>query len=284
MMSPASAYKLNYQKQEDAFQAEQVIHNRSWSLDYSYGGAHLYGISPLKAARRSVTMSNDGREAQTWMLKNMGSKGLLAMDVLGSGLKETPSAEQFQKIKDDFNDNNRGIEKAGKVGVTVGKYQWFQMGMSSVDLSIIESQKWSMADICKVYGISPILLASMDAATYSNYREAKKAAISMAVIPLLTSVRDSLNQGLLKEFKDGDKYLLDFDTTVYSELQEDRSQQATYLEKAYWLTLNEKRIEMGYGELDDENMKKVYLGSSLSPLEQVNATEVLNDVPMTGDY
>jgi len=278
IMEPVSKYKLHYQSADEAFDANQVIHNRSWSLDYSYPGSHLFGIAPLRAARRSVTMSNDGREAQTWMLKNMGSKGMLALDP--DGLKQPPTEAQMQKIKDDYNVGNNGIEKAGKVGVSIGKFQWHQFGMSSIDLSIIESLRMSQEDICKVFGISPVLLGNMSNSTDNNFKHARVQAITNAVIPLLTSVRDSLNMGFLPEFKLDGSYLLDFDTTVFTELQEDREKQAGYLSKSWWLTPNEARIEMGYGELPDENMGKIYVPSSITPLDQANE---ITELPNT-DY
>jgi HK97 family phage portal protein len=281
-MAPVSKYLYGIHKEE--YDPKDIIHNRSWSLDYSSPGSHLFGISPLKAARRSITMSNDGREAQTSMLKNMGSKGLLAMDVVASGLKATPTPEQLQSIKDKFNAEHRGIDKAGRVSVASGKFEWHQMGMSAVDMSIIESQKWSKADICQVYGMSPILLASMDAATYSNYKEAKKAAITMAVIPLLRSEADTYNDGLVPEFAGKETYILDHDLTVYTELQEDREKQAAYLEKCYWLQPDEKRIEMGYGESGDPLMQKYYFPGSLMELNELNRPADIGNLPISGDY
>lgn len=291
VMAPVGKYVYQAGMGKEEFEPNDVIHNRSWTLDYSYPGSHLFGISPLKAARRSITMSNDGREAQTAMLKNKGAKGLMAFDVAASGLKEQPTKEQLQDLKDEFNEKNGGVystgsfKNAGKVNLAVGKFEWHQMGMSSVDLSIIESQKWSKADIYQVYGISPILGASMEAATYSNYKEARKAAITMAVIPLLTSVRDTLNSGLTPEFDTKGEFVLDYDLTIYTELQADRSEQSTYLSNSIWLTLNEKRVEMGYGEIEDPNFNKIYVPSSLMTLDELNAPKDIENLPLnSGDY
>ncbi|HEX8333291.1 MAG TPA: phage portal protein [Segetibacter sp.] len=281
LTEPIKKYKVGYSTDENSFDPEEIIHNRGWSLDYSSPGSHMWGPSPLRAALRSVKMGNDGREAQTYYLQNKGSDVMVALDP--TGLNKQPSAEQLSGLKDDLRDNSQGKNNRGKVTLAVGKISVHPIGGTSTDIGVDSSIKLSKEDICKAYGISPILLASMEASTFANYKEAKKAAITMAAIPLLLSVRDSWNKDLLPEFEKGETYMLDYDLTVYQELQEDREKQANYLSKAEWLTLNEKRIEMGYAELPDANMNKIYLGSS-TPIDQVNNVEVLNDVEETGDY
>jgi HK97 family phage portal protein len=284
IMSPVKKYIYNFNATKEGFTPDLIIHNRTWSLDYSYAGSHLFGISPLKAARRSITMSNDGRTAQTTMLKNTGAKGLLAMNVKESGLAQSPTREQLQQIKDDFREDSGGMQNIGKVNVSVGKFEWFNMGMSAVDLSILESAKWSQQDICKVFGISPVILGDLSASTDNNYKHAKVSAITNAVIPLLRSVADSLNNGLVTEFDKNGDYVLDFDLSVYSELQEDLKSMVDYLEKAWWLTPNQKLTQMSYGESVDPNMNKIYLPASLMTMDDLNAPKDLDNLPLSGDY
>jgi HK97 family phage portal protein len=277
---PIKKYKIGFGSSAAEFDPGDIIHNRSWSLDYDNPGSHLRGISPLRSALRALTMGNDARAAQTWMLQNKGSDILLTLDP--DGLKATPSAEQRAELEDGVNSKVNGKQNKGKVSFAVGKFQSHQLGMNSIDMGIMEAIKMSTVDICKVYGISPILLASEEASSFNNYREAKTAAITQATIPLLISVRDSLNKDLIPEYK-AEGFMLDYDLTAYPELQADKSKQVSYLKDAWWLTPNEKRIEQSYGELPDPNMTKIYIPTGMQPIDEANTNELLPDVNNTGD-
>jgi HK97 family phage portal protein len=277
---PIKKYKIGFGSSAAEFDPADIIHNRSWSLDYDNPGSHLRGISPLRSALRALTMGNDARAAQTWMLQNKGSDILLTLDP--DGLKATPSAEQRAELEDGVNSKVNGKQNKGKVSFAVGKFQSHQLGMNSIDMGIAEAIKMSTVDICKVYGISPILLASEEASSFNNYREAKTAAITQATIPLLISVRDSLNKDLIPEYK-AEGFMLDYDLTAYPELQADKAKQVSYLKDAWWLTPNEKRIEQSYGELPDPNMTKIYIPTGMQPIDEANTNELLPDVNNTGD-
>lgn len=287
ILEPIKKYKIVFSDEEGNFDPADIIHNRSWSLDYSTPGSHLRGISPLRSALRALTMGNDGRSVHTWMLQNKGSDKLIALDPDGLKLPGNQlTTEQKEALKDEVNSTVNGRQNKGKATFATGKFQVFDLGMSSQDLGIEAAIDLSTQDICKVYGISPILLANMDASTFANYKEAKKAAITQVVIPMLISVRDSLNKELLPEFeKNGNTFMLDYDLTAYPELQEDREKMVGYLKEAYWLSPNQKLIEMGYGEDTDPLMNKKYFPSSLVPIEQLNTNELMGDVNTnTGDY
>jgi hypothetical protein len=67
---------------------------------------------------------------------------------------------------------------------------------------------------------------------------------------------------------------LDFDLDVFPELQEDKKEQISYLERAWWLTPNQKLEEMGYGRSEDPNMDKVYVSIQVQPIDKVNVDPV----------
>lgn len=278
LMEPVKAYVNTYNNLKEQIEAERIIHNRTWSLDYSYAGSHLFGVSPLKAASKAVTMNNYGREAHVKTLQNGGVKGLLELSEMTDGL--TP--EQETALKDKFREMG-GTENRGVPAITNQKVQWHEMGLDAVEMSIMEALKASGQDIYKVFGID-LNMYSTDASSYNNKKEAIKHTLFMAVIPLLISDRDSLNHGLLPHFEDNTNYFLDYDLTVYSELNENRKELADTLDKMPFLSLNEKRIEAGYDTVADENMDKFYLSSSVEPLDKINTEMDLPNIPNNGDF
>ncbi len=97
--------------------------------------------------------------------------------------------------------------------------------MSPVELDIIESEKWDMKALCNIYGVPSQLLNDADNKTYNNQREGEKALTVRCAIPLLVGIRDNLNRKLHSDwgYRGSDIYV-DFDPTVYSELEAEQFQ------------------------------------------------------------
>ena len=58
------------------------------------------------------------------------------------------------------------------------------MGLSPVDLNIIEAEKWDYIGLCNIYGVPPELLG-LTAKTYNNVKEAESALTSRVAMPQL---------------------------------------------------------------------------------------------------
>jgi HK97 family phage portal protein len=145
-----------------------------------------------------------------------------------------------------------GSEKAGKIMVTAAKFDYKQLGLSPVDLNILESQKMDLRDICNVYGVSSELLNDPDNKTNSNKKESRSALYYERVIPELDSIRDELNRWLVAPYskQDGKQYHIDYDLSAIPALQEDMEKVTKQLLDAWWITPNEKRTAQGYDTLD----------------------------------
>ena len=69
---------------------------------------------------------------------------------------------------------------------------WTDIGLSPVDMQIIESEKWYAIMLCNIYGVLPELLG-LTQKTYNNVKEAEKALTTRCAFPLLTTFRDAFN-------------------------------------------------------------------------------------------
>ena len=272
-------YKLNWYKGVEAFEipADEVMHMKYFNPNYQSAGEHLYGMSPLQAARRVVTRSNEAYTANAKMLKNMSPPGILMLD--DDNVDFTP--EQASQLERQWS-QRIGSEKAGKVMVSGAKLKWQALGLSPVDLNIIESQKMDLRDICNVYGISSELLNDPDNKTNANKRESRMALYYETVIPELDLIRDELNRWLVPAFEtDGKKYHLDYDIASIPALQGDIEKQTAHLDKAWWITGNEKRMLQGYDTR--EELDAIFIPSNLVPWTgDVDLAEAMKGLP--ADY
>ena len=269
---PVKGYTITTAYDFQEIMAEKVMHSKYWNSDYSVEGSHLYGQSPLRAALRVLQQSNDAQTASVKMLQNTGAQGILFDNSTDSFLTPEQAAEIQRKYKAEYS----GPENAGNIIVTSAKIGWQQLGLSSVDLEIMEAMKMNLRQLCNVYRVNSALLNDPDNKTYNNMYEARKALISDAILPELTSARADFNKWLVEPYNKSEnkRYFLDFDLDVFPELQEDKKEQIQYLERAWWLTPNQKLEEMGYGRSEDPNMDKVYVSIQVKPIDLVNTDPI----------
>ena len=237
------------------FTKEQVLHDKYTNYDWDANGGHLYGMAPLKAALRRLTRSNSAVKASAAMFQNQGVKGILYMDdprVLNGNFSITDSTAQMNAIKEKITKGEWvGEDNHGRMGASGYKVGWQDVGLSPVDLNIIESEKWDAKRFASVYGVPVQLLGDSDSSTYNNVKEAEKALTSRCAMPLLVSLRNHLNRKINDQWGyKGTGYFIDFDQTCFTEMQEDIGLKAGWVNTLKLLSPNEQRNLLGLETLE----------------------------------
>jgi HK97 family phage portal protein len=273
------AYQLYY-GQYIPFTTEEILHDKYFNPEWTATGGQLYGLSPLRAASKVLTRSNASKEASVAMFDNMGPLGVLYMD--DDRFDPLSGSAQAQALKMQISANT-GASKHGSAAVSGYKVGWAQIGLPAKDLQLIESEKWDKEALCSIYGVPPVLLGNMDAATYNNMKEAEKALTIRAVLPELTAIRDNINRKMQTDWGyKGTDIFIDFDMTVYQELEANRAEQSTWLNTAWWITPEQKLKIQGLSpdpNVPIEDYQKLYVPSGLTPIDEFTNLPV--DVPPT---
>lgn len=217
-----------------------------------------YGLSRLEVAAKQVDISN---EAAAW------NKSILQNSVIPAGVlnfKSGLTEEQRKELRKQIEYRSAGSANAGKFLMTEGEGTWTQMGMTAKDIDFLNGQKFTMRQICAIFGIPSELLGDSENKTYSNYQEARRALYEETVLPLMDIYVDELNAWLVPLYGPGLE--LDYDKDAIEALQEERARKYAYLAQATWLTINDKRKATGYEELTSGDVLLVPI--SEIPLEQ----------------
>lgn len=255
--------RVNNSNQMSAkFSADEVMHIKYWNPDYSTPEDSLRGLSPIRAGARVVRQSNDAYTANSALLQNSGASGVLSLD------PDTVTEETAQALKRDYETQYSGAWNRGKIIIAGAKMDWTQIGLSPVDLNIIESQKMSLRDLCNIYGLSSVLFNDPDSQNSQSYREARKALYMEVVFPELDSIRDMLNGWLVDRYNEinGTSYYIDYDINSVPAIQEDMKLIVDRLWNAWWLTGNEKRNAMGFDA--DEAMDRFFIPTGMMPMSR----------------
>lgn len=246
--------------------AAMVEHCRYWNPDYDASGSHLWGLSPLAAAGKDLDRSNKAAERGVTMLDNAGAAGVLFEKENWSDLSE----EQVGEIKRRINDEVLGSDNAGKIVLANGDIGYINFGLTAVEMDVLNQEKYSDEKIANIYGAPAGLFQANANATDNNIKAWNKELVSNCVLPALSDLRESLNN-VAKDVYPDDNIFVDFDKSVYPELQEDQEKLARVMSTSWWLKGNEKRLAMGYDEDSDEPMMDTYLvPTSIQPIDNIN--------------
>jgi len=261
---PILKYIVNYI--EGDLPGAEVYHFKYWNpiLSTESPTHQFKGQSPLQSCRMLLGRYKDADITQGFMFKNQGPAGVLSGD--GSSDAYSQGQEQAIAIKDRFKQQHQGVHRANDVIVTPSKLSWTSIGLSPVDLNITAGKKEMIEELSNAYNYPAELLGGDK--KFNNYEQARRAELTDAVIPLVEDRKSVLNKLLCPKF--GEDIRIEFDYTIFPELQDDLEKQSKTAKEMYWVSLNEKRAFTGYDQSPDPNMDKIYVPSGLTPLEDLN--------------
>ncbi len=256
-----------------------VIHSKYPNYDYTYDGQQLYGMSPLKAAARTLTRSNNSETTGISYLNNGGPSVIIANRSISS---DDFGVEQIGKSKNQFNQEYAGPTNANKVKLMAGDISAIPLGITPVEMALIEGEQWNFDMLCNVYGISSTLFNSKAASTESNVKAMIKNAYTRAYIPERQAQADAFNRKIVPGYNTGGKrYFIDLDLSGINELQPDMAALSTWLGTSWWVTPNEKRELQDFGLDPDDNMNKIWMPMGLQTID--DATIQVDNIPEPDD-
>ena len=245
-----------------------VMHIKRGATNWD-GDAGLYGESPVKTIRSTLAISNMANAAQFANFKNGGISGILSFK--GASGRQ----EEADKLKADFALENEGVTKIGKLLATSAELDYHDFSRTNVELGVLESEIQSLRKIASHYQIDPGLVGDPAGSTFSNRKDARKAAYTDAYIPSLERILGGWNKWLLPWYAaEGRRLELRPKIDNIPEMQPDMVQLWTWLNLSGGnLTPNEKRSAAGLEPSEDELMNLNYFPANLFPLSDENISD-----------
>ncbi len=110
--------------------------------------------------------------------------------------------EQFNALKGEVERRYMGGKNAGRPLLLEGGLKWEAMGMSPRDMDWASAKNMSAREIATAFGVPPQMLGLPDAATYSNYTEARQSLWEDTVVPMCLEIASELTNWLVPMFGD----------------------------------------------------------------------------------
>jgi HK97 family phage portal protein len=200
-----------------------------------------YGMSPIEAAATAIDIHNTAAKWNKSLLDNSARpSGALVYSARDGNL--TP--EQFERLKSELETGFQGAHAAGRPMLLEGGLDWKSMSLSPKDMDFMEAKNAAAREIALAIGVPPVLLGIPGDATYSNYQEANRAFYRQTVLPLASRTAEVLARWLSPAF---DRQLtIELDLDSVEALSPEREALWARLEKTSFLSIQEKRVAVGY--------------------------------------
>lgn len=247
------------------YTSENVLHIKS----VAWGER---GVPVLASCVDAVNQNSMGRKWNTNLLANNGKPAAHANYNGEEGMDEETYNELLRTLNTFFSPQNNG-----KVILTTNT-ELKEWGLTPADMSWISSIQDSSREICKAFKIAPQILGDTSAQTYSNYMEARQSLYLETVIPVV----ERLTSALTRWYRAYDPtFLLIPNVDEIEALTENINDRFTRANAAQFLTIDERRMQVGYEPIGGEEGKTILVQGAMTPLELVVAGAQWGSLDMT---
>src|SRR5919108_152023 len=202
------------------------------------------GDEEIEAPATAIDIHNTASRWNKALLDNSARpSGAL---VYSSGAHLT--GEQFERLKAELETSFQGAGNAGRPLLLEGGLDWRAMSLSPRDLDFINAKHAAAREIALALGVPPMLLGIPGDNTYANYQEANRTFWRQTVLPLVNRTARSLSAWLAPAW--GEPIALKPDLDAIEALSAEREALWARLERASFLTADEKRAAVGYGSAE----------------------------------
>lgn len=184
---------------EHALSYEQVLHVKHASDD------GITGRSPVTVCRDNLGLSLSMQKLGNRIYKN-GSfiEGILTTDQM---FKDDNAINRLREQWSEFT----GVKGVGRTPILENNLKYQPISMNNADLQFLESRAFTIADVGRIFKISPMMLQDLSNGTYSNFAESNRAFLSNTLRPWLTNLQQAFVKALISE-RNQNSYLIEFNT------------------------------------------------------------------------
>lgn len=173
--------------------AEDVLHIPGLGFD------GLIGYSPIAMAKNAVGMTLACEEYGASFFANGANPG---------GVLEHPGVlKDPSKVRESWNSVYRGVNNAHKIAVLEEGMKYQQIGIPPEEAQFLETRKFQINEIARLYRIPPHMVGDLDKSSFSNIEQQSLEFVKYTLDPWVIRWEQSLQRSLLLPGEKG-KYFI----------------------------------------------------------------------------
>ncbi|HCR1107423.1 TPA: phage portal protein [Klebsiella aerogenes] len=178
----------------DVLSQDEIWHVRGLTMD------GLVGLSPISYARQAIGLGLATEEHGSRLFSN----GAVTSGVLRT--EQTLTDDAYKRLRDDFAERHSGLINAHRPMILEMGLDWKSMSLTAEDAQFLETRKFQLEEICRVFRVPMHLVQNTDRATFSNIEQLGLGFINYSLVPYLTRIEQRINIGLVRPSKRGKLY------------------------------------------------------------------------------
>ena len=193
-------YRKSNAAPEQPVPAENILHIPGLGFD------GITGYSPIQQARQAVGLGLAAEEFGARFFGNDARPGVVLQHPGKLG------AEAHERLRKSWETRHGGLEKSHRVAILEEGLTVKEIGIPPEDAQFLETRKFQVTEIARLYRIPPHLLADLDRATFSNIEQQSLEFVIHTIRPWTVRWEQSLTHKLLTPDERGQyfiEYLID---------------------------------------------------------------------------
>lgn len=245
-------YTVENGTEEKDYTRDDIFHIPGLSMD------GLKGLSPISYFGKTIKLGLTYEEFGNSFYKNSANP---------SGAFTFPNAlgiEAHKRLKADIKKNYTGSVNLGTPMLLENGGTFVPFTIKPVDAQLIESKRFQIEDIARIYRVPLHLLQDLEKATFSNIEHQSLEFIMYTMLPWFKRWEENINMQLLTDRERKDGYYVEFNIKGLSR-GDLKSRYESYVMGRLngWLSINDVRKL--------ENMNRVEGGDTyMQPLNYIN--------------
>jgi len=181
-------YEYHSDKGVYIFNKDDVLHIPGLGFD------GLIGYSPIAMAKNAIGMAMATEEYGASFFANGANPG---------GVLEHPGVvKDPKKIRDSWNQVYQGSSNAHRIAVLEEGMKFQQIGIPPEQAQFLETRKFQIEEICRIFRVPLHLVGNLERATFSNIEYQSIDFVVHTIRPWLVRIEQSINKSLfLKDEK-----------------------------------------------------------------------------------
>lgn len=167
------------------FQSGDILHIPGLSFD------GLVGYSPVQMAKEALGLGKATEQFGSNYFGNGANPG---------GVLEHPgtlSDTAFQHLQDSWSQRHQGLENAHRPAILEEGTKWTSIGIPPEDSQFLETRKFQIEEIARIFRLPPHMIGDLEHATFSNIEQQSLDFVTYSLHPWLERWEQAIEHKLL---------------------------------------------------------------------------------------
>lgn len=229
------------------------------------------GHSPIQMAKKAVNLSLALDNFGYNFFKNGTNVGAVVTS------PDALSDKAYSRLKDDLSEKYEGLGNEHRMMLLEEGMTFSKNTIPPNDAQFLESRKFQITDIARIYRVPPHMLADLERATFSNIEHQDLSFVKHTMMPYFRRWEQAINMRIIPE-NDQQTYFSEFlvDGLLRGDITARYTAYQTALQNG-WFNRNEIRAMENHNPMEGEEGELYTVNSATIPLKQLLQEEPEND-------